>query len=62
MRREEGLSLARKFKTLLLKRGYPVQRVVLYGSVAKNTAHAGSDIDIAVVTQPFGISRIRAPR
>jgi predicted nucleotidyltransferase len=59
MRREEGLSLAQKFKSLLLQRGYPIERVVLYGSVAKNLAHAGSDIDIAVVTKPFGISRIR---
>lgn len=59
MQREEGLSLAKKFKALLLKRGYPVRRVVLYGSVAKGVAHEGSDIDIAVVTEPFGVSRIR---
>ena len=36
-----------------------MRRVVLYGSVAKGTATAASDIDIAVVTDPFGASRIR---
>lgn len=59
MKRAEGLRLARKFKQLLLQRGYPVQRVVLYGSVAKGEAREQSDIDIAVVTKPFGVSRIR---
>lgn len=59
MKRDDGLRLARRFKALLVERGYPVRRVVLYGSVAKGTAKAGSDIDIAVVTDPFDPSRIR---
>ena len=59
MKRDEGLRLAKQFKALLLQRGYPVQRVVLYGSVAKGTNRPDSDIDIAVVTEPFGVSRIR---
>lgn len=59
MQRSEGLSLAKKFKELLLSRGYPVHRVVLYGSVVKGTAGTESDIDIAVVTDSFGSSRIR---
>ena len=59
MNRDEGLCLARRFKELLLKRGYPVRRVVLYGSVARGTAGPQSDIDIAVVTEPFLDSRIR---
>ena len=58
MRPDEGLRLARRFKKLLLKRGYPVQRVVLFGSVAKGTADAQSDIDIAVVTNSFHSSRL----
>jgi predicted nucleotidyltransferase len=56
---DEGLRVARRFKELLLRRGYPVRRVVLYGSVAKGTARPDSDIDIAVVTDPFRPSRIR---
>jgi predicted nucleotidyltransferase len=51
--RQEGLRIARQVKELLLERGYPVSRVVLFGSVAKDTAHEQSDIDIAVVTKPF---------
>jgi predicted nucleotidyltransferase len=59
MNRTQGVRLARRFKRLLLDRGYPVRRVVLYGSVAKGTATAKSDIDIAVVTDGFRESRIR---
>lgn len=32
---------------------------MLFGSVAKGTAHSESDIDIAVITEPFDPSRIR---
>ncbi|OGJ60319.1 hypothetical protein A3A67_02395 [Candidatus Peribacteria bacterium RIFCSPLOWO2_01_FULL_51_18] len=53
MNREDGMRIARRFKRLLLKRGYPVQRVVLFGSVARDSARTESDIDIAVVTLPF---------
>ena len=59
MNRDEGLRIARRFKDLLLRRGYPVRRVFLYGSVAKGAAHTDSDIDIAVITEPFHPSRIR---
>lgn len=58
MKREEGLRLARRFKQVLLERGFPVRKVVLFGSVAKDAAHAMSDIDIAVITDPFHASRI----
>lgn len=59
MKRDDGIRLARQFKELLLKRGYPVRRVVLFGSVAKGTARPDSDIDIAVITDTFLPSRIR---
>ncbi len=59
MKIEEGLRLAKELKELLLRRGYPIRRVFLYGSVAKGTAKKDSDIDIAVVTRPFHPSRIR---
>lgn len=58
MKREEGLRLARRFKKMLLERGYPIQQVVLFGSVAKGLARPDSDIDIAVITDPFHASRI----
>lgn len=59
MNRDDGLHLARKFKDLLLRKGYPVRQVVLFGSVAKGTARPGSDIDVAVITESFLDSRIR---
>lgn len=59
MNRDEGLLTAARFKELLLQRGYPIQRVILFGSVVKGTARPDSDIDIAVVTDPFNKSRIR---
>ena len=58
MKRQEGLRIAREVKTLLLKRGFPITRVVLFGSVAKGKAHEQSDIDIAVITTPFRKSRM----
>lgn len=58
MNRNEGMQLAKRFKKLLLERGYPIRRVVLYGSVARGTARPDSDIDIAVITDPFQSSRI----
>lgn len=59
MNRNQGLLLAQRLKTLLLQKGYPVRRVILFGSVAKNVASERSDVDIAVITDPFGESRIR---
>ena len=59
MNRKEGLRIALEFKNLLLKRGYPIRRMVLFGSVAKGTDRPESDIDIAVITEPFGVSRLR---
>lgn len=59
MTREQGLHVARRLKDLLVRRGYPVRRVVLYGSVAKGSARPDSDIDIAVVTDAFHASRLR---
>lgn len=59
MRRDDGLRLAKQLKELLLLRGYPVRRVILFGSVAKNKAREQSDIDIAVITDPFQTSRMR---
>ena len=58
MKRDEGLNIAREVKKLLQQRGYPIRRVILFGSVAKNQAHKQSDIDIAVVTEPFKRSQL----
>ncbi len=58
MKKEEGLSLARAFLQALKEKNIPVQRMLLFGSVARGEAHADSDIDIAVVCLPFKPTRM----
>lgn len=53
MNRSSGLHLARSLKERLLDRGYPIRNVYLFGSVAADKASPSSDIDIAVVCDPF---------
>ncbi len=53
MKKQDGLTLARKLRRVLLRQGYPVRKVILFGSTATGKAKAGSDIDIAIVTDPF---------
>lgn len=57
MKREEGIATARLLRTRLLKEHIPVRKVILFGSVARNDAHEWSDIDIAVVCDPFEKTR-----
>jgi predicted nucleotidyltransferase len=58
MKKSEGLSIARKYKDAVCKRGYPVERVYLFGSVVRNEATEDSDIDVAVVCTAFMPSRM----
>ncbi|MDD5751800.1 MAG: nucleotidyltransferase domain-containing protein [Candidatus Peribacteraceae bacterium] len=57
MRREDGLRLTRAFGDALKARGLPVQKVYLYGSVARDTATEDSDLDVGVVCTPFRKTR-----
>ena len=57
MKRAEGLRIARHFRDVLLTKGYPVQRVFIFGSVARDEATEESDLDIAVVSIPFAETR-----
>lgn len=43
-----------KYIALLKKRGVNVQKAILFGSYAKDTAHKMSDIDLAVISTDFG--------
>lgn len=51
--------MAKQLKAHLLKKGLPVRRVMLFGSVARGDANTTSDIDIAVITDAFRSSRMR---
>lgn len=54
--REEALRCARALKKHLQKIGIPVERVLLFGSTLTGNTHAWSDIDVAVIHQPFHAS------
>lgn len=51
--RKEGLRLVRQLRDKLVREQLPVQQVLLFGSVAKGESHAWSDIDVAVICDPF---------
>ncbi|TSC57382.1 MAG: DNA polymerase, beta-like protein region [Candidatus Peregrinibacteria bacterium Greene0416_19] len=53
MKKTAGVLLARSLKERLLRRGYPIRQVYLFGSVAQGTAREDSDVDIAVICDPF---------
>jgi uncharacterized protein len=50
-----ALIAAKEFANIL-KRKYPDSRCYLFGSFAKQNAHIGSDIDIAVVFKDYNSS------
>ncbi|MDO8648887.1 MAG: nucleotidyltransferase domain-containing protein [Candidatus Peregrinibacteria bacterium] len=52
-----GIAIAKIFREALLDSGYPVLRVIVYGSVARDEALEDSDLDIAVVCEPFAATR-----
>lgn len=57
MKREDALRLARQLKQRLLDRQLPIRQMLLYGSAATGKMHEWSDIDIAIVCEPFRESR-----
>ena len=53
MTRDDGIKIARQLKKHLEDKRYPIRQVLLFGSVAKESSTEHSDIDIAVVCEPF---------
>ncbi len=43
----------KEYYRLLIKNGYPVEKIILFGSFAKNNHHENSDIDLAVVLKKY---------
>lgn len=58
MTQKDALQKAKSLREALEKKGYPVKNVYLFGSMAKDTAVQGSDIDVAIVCEPFKSNRI----
>jgi predicted nucleotidyltransferase len=57
MVKREIIIAIKKYRAVLIRRGIRVKKMILYGSFAKGSAHAASDIDIAVVSPDFGNDR-----
>ena len=53
----EVRDLVTRFINVLKKKGIRVDMVVLYGSYASGKVHAGSDLDLAIVSPDFGKDR-----
>lgn len=53
------INIIRKYISLLKEEGVKVSRVILFGSHARGTAKADSDIDIAVISSQFGQDNLK---
>ena len=60
--RERGLSIARRMKERLRAEGIPVVQVYLFGSLARSGGHQWSDVDVAIVHEPFARNRSQERR
>jgi predicted nucleotidyltransferase len=49
----DALNIVRHLKEMLKKEGIPVRQAFLFGSYASGKTHDWSDIDVAVVHDPF---------
>ena len=55
--RSSGLKAAKQLKERLIVEGIPFDSLYLFGSVARDDAHEWSDIDVAILCQPFRATR-----
>lgn len=53
LNQREIKKLARDYKKTLERAGYPVERIVLFGSYTKGHEHDWSDVDLLVVSKKF---------
>jgi len=60
--RDQGIAIARRMKQRLKDGGVPVVNVYLFGSLATRKSHGGSDVDIAVIYEPFADTRSKERR
>lgn len=53
MDKKSVLEIIRRFRRALGKQGVEAPRIILFGSWATGKPHAGSDIDLAVISESF---------
>ena len=58
MGKGQVIRVIKEFVNALKQEGITIDRVVLYGSYAKDHARPDSDIDVAVVSKDFGKDRV----
>ena len=56
---KSSLNIIFKFLRALKKKRVKVSQAILFGSYAKGGTHADSDIDIAIVSQQFGVNNLK---
>ena len=70
MTKDEGLLLAKQFKSALQEAKIPFQSMIVFGSVARDNVNEHSDVDIAVIGASFignrsdeavAVRRVRRP-
>ena len=50
-------SVVKRFKKALREAGFPMARIVIYGSYARDEARKDSDIDICLISEAFKRNR-----
>lgn len=50
---EQVEDIIKKYYILLKSEGYPIEKIILFGSYAKNNQNIDSDIDLAIVLKEF---------
>lgn len=50
---EEVKNIVRRYSDILIKEGFPIERILLFGSFLRQEQNENSDIDIAVVLSKY---------
>ena len=56
---EQVKAIIQKYVQTLIQDGIKIEKVILFGSYAKNNAKPESDIDLCIVSKDFGKNRIK---
>jgi len=54
---KEISEVVRRYRSILLEAGFPLERVILFGSFARSKQKVYSDIDVAVVLKKYSRDR-----